>query len=57
MNPTHQLYSEDRLLELAKTIPGRKPEESVMAVIKSVKEHAATAPQSDDITVLHISLS
>jgi len=57
MNPARQLYSENKLLELARTMSGMNPEKVVTAVVKSVKEHAATAPQSDDITVLHLSLT
>jgi sigma-B regulation protein RsbU (phosphoserine phosphatase) len=52
MNPAHQLYSDDRLLKTAATLADRTAVDVVKQVVTSVKEHAAGAPQSDDITVM-----
>ncbi len=57
MNPEHALYSEERLQQTLAALSGRNVEDTVAAIIASVKEHAAGAPQSDDITVLALKRS
>ena len=57
MNPEHALYSEERLQQTLAALSGRSVEDTVAAIIASVKEHAAGAPQSDDITVLALKRS
>jgi sigma-B regulation protein RsbU (phosphoserine phosphatase) len=52
MNPSRELYSEKRLEETAAGCKNRTPREAVEIIMKSVKAHAGTEPQSDDITVL-----
>ena len=52
MNPKKELYSEARLQETVTRLAGRAVEDTVDAIIASVKVHAAGAPQSDDIAVL-----
>ncbi|UCH27575.1 MAG: SpoIIE family protein phosphatase [Trueperaceae bacterium] len=52
MNPQHELYSEDRLLQVAEPLAGNSPETVTRAIVASVKSHVAHAPQSDDITLL-----
>jgi sigma-B regulation protein RsbU (phosphoserine phosphatase) len=51
-NPASQLYGNERLLELV----GRQTDRDVTPLVRNldadVKEHAAGAAQSDDITVL-----
>ncbi len=54
MNPARQLYSEARLEETARACAGKKPGETVEAVIRSTRDFAAGATQSDDITVLAV---
>lgn len=52
MNPTFQLYSDERLLATSGAFRAAGAASLVKAVIQSVQEHAAGAPQSDDITAL-----
>jgi sigma-B regulation protein RsbU (phosphoserine phosphatase) len=52
MNPERELYSESRLQERLKRLAGCAVEDTVGAIISSVKAHADGAPQSDDIAVL-----
>ena len=52
MSPDHVLYSEARLQATAARLVGRDVENTVAAVVASVHEHAAAAPQSDDIAVI-----
>lgn len=52
MNPDYQLYSDERLLATSGAFRATGAASLVKAVIQSVKEHAAEAPQSDDITAL-----
>ena len=54
MNPAHVLYSEARLRETLAALAGRGVENTVGDIVASVKVHAASAPQSDDITVLAV---
>jgi sigma-B regulation protein RsbU (phosphoserine phosphatase) len=52
MSPERKLYSEERLQQTVAAMSGRSVDETVAAILASVKTHAAGAPQSDDITVL-----
>ena len=52
MNPTRDLYGEERLTELLGTRECSSPEDLISAIIGSVEEFAAGAEQSDDITLL-----
>ena len=52
MNPERQLYSEERLQQTLATLAGRNVEDTVLELIASVRNHAAEAPQSDDIAIL-----
>ena len=45
-------YGEDRLQEVLNQEVGRKPVDTVAAVIQDVKAYAGEAPQFDDITML-----
>lgn len=56
-SPQSKLYSDKRLKETVEAHPLSTPEELVGAVMASVKAHASTAPQSDDITVLALTLA
>jgi sigma-B regulation protein RsbU (phosphoserine phosphatase) len=51
-SPQSTLYSDEKLLHLLAAQAGNTPAQLVTNVMHSVKEHASTAPQSDDITVL-----
>jgi sigma-B regulation protein RsbU (phosphoserine phosphatase) len=57
MNPKRELYSEARLKETVMRMTGRSVEDTIEAIITSVKNHAAGAPQSDDIAVLAVKRS
>jgi sigma-B regulation protein RsbU (phosphoserine phosphatase) len=52
MNPDRQLYSDERLLMTTAALHDRSVVDLVKEVMVSIKEHAAGASQSDDITVL-----
>ncbi len=54
MNMRHELFEEERLVELAKTLKGRSAKEVVDAIHKSVADYAGKAEQHDDITVLAV---
>ena len=54
MNPKKELYSEPRLQETLTRMAGRSVEDTIDAIIASVKGHAAGAPQSDDISALAV---
>ena len=54
MNPKKELYSEARLHETLTRMAGRSVEDTIDAIIASVKAHVAGAPQSDDIAVLAV---
>lgn len=54
MSPQRALYSEERLQETLAALAGRGVEDTVSAIIASVREHADGAPQSDDIAVLAV---
>ena len=53
-DPSENLYSTERLLELIRHNPYRDPETLVPRVFQSVKDFAAGAAQADDITVLGV---
>ena len=57
MDESGALYSEERLQQTLAALSGRSVDDTVAAIIDSVKEHAAGAPQSDDITVLALKRS
>jgi sigma-B regulation protein RsbU (phosphoserine phosphatase) len=50
--PSGALYSDEKLIGLVRSESDLKPIDLVPTVMKSVKAHASTAPQSDDITIL-----
>jgi serine phosphatase RsbU (regulator of sigma subunit) len=54
MSPRRALYSEERLQATLTALAGRGVEDTVSAIIASVREHADGAPQSDDIAVLAV---
>ena len=54
MNPKKELYSEPRLQETLTRMAGRSVEDTIDAIIASVKSHAAGAPKSDDISALAV---
>jgi len=56
MSEQRELYSEARLAKAAAECAGRNPKEVVDYLMKSVKDHAGKAPQSDDITVLALKI-
>ncbi|MCX5855377.1 MAG: SpoIIE family protein phosphatase [Deltaproteobacteria bacterium] len=52
MNKEEALFSEERLLESLQPLNGHHPDELLKKILKDVHDHAAGAPQSDDITIL-----
>ena len=54
-NLAETLYSDDKLFRLVVAQAGSTPGQLVKTVMRSVKDHAGAAPQSDDITVLALS--
>jgi len=52
MSPQKKLYSDGRLRETLMGLKGYSVEDTVAAILSSVKAHAAGEPQSDDIAVL-----
>lgn len=57
MGPDHLLYSEEYLLETVTALKGQSTDRMVAEIIRSVHDHAADEPQSDDITVLALQRS
>jgi len=53
-NLQDELYGDERLRRFLKPFHGSHPEALVRQVLQDVAEHAGTAPQSDDITLLTI---
>jgi phosphoserine phosphatase RsbU/P len=49
-----ELFGEERLLEYLETSPGRNARETSTGVLEAVRQHAAGAKQSDDITVVSV---
>ena len=52
MNPSHELYSEEVLESLLSETTRTRPDEATGLIFDSVRDHAGSAEQSDDITVL-----
>lgn len=53
-NPVEALYGEPRLAEVLRQVAGEPPEQMVRRIQADVLQHAAGAPQSDDITLLAV---
>lgn len=53
-SPSGTLFGEERLIELCKNISGKPSKDVIESITAAVKQHADTAQQSDDITLLHI---
>jgi len=56
MNPTRELYGEERFVEVLSLGDFSGPKEMIEVILGEVKIHAAGADQSDDITLLALSL-
>lgn len=54
MNPRHEQYSEQRLLENCQELIGKSPKEIVDKITETVGKFVVGAVQSDDITLLSI---
>ena len=54
MSPSREVYSDERLLETSAGLIGKGASEAAEILMASVKEHAAGAPPSDDITILTV---
>ncbi len=54
MNLKKDMFEEERLVELSKTLKGCSPEEVVKTIHKAVDDFAGKAKQFDDITVMAI---
>jgi sigma-B regulation protein RsbU (phosphoserine phosphatase) len=52
MNAGEELFGDERLLQCLRSFPGTSPREVTETVIEAVRNFAAGAPQSDDITVM-----
>jgi len=52
MNPARKLYSEELLMKTGRALSGKTATEAVKTIMDSVRQHAAGAAQSDDITVM-----
>jgi sigma-B regulation protein RsbU (phosphoserine phosphatase) len=52
MNAGEELFGDERLLQCLRSFPGTSPREVTETVIETVRNFAAGAPQSDDITVM-----
>ena len=52
LNPSEELYSEERLVETARQHAGNSPRDLVNELRASIAAFADTAPQADDITML-----
>ena len=52
MNPSHELYSEEALESLLEETTLESSEQATGLIFESVRDHAGSAEQSDDITVL-----
>jgi phosphoserine phosphatase RsbU/P len=55
-SPDSRLYSADALFELVTAQAAQGPKDLVNSILSSVKAHAGTAPQSDDVTLLALSI-
>jgi phosphoserine phosphatase RsbU/P len=54
MDEQQRLFSDERLIEVLKTMGGLSSEEVVDSVVKDVLAFTGTAPQADDITVMMV---
>ena len=54
MNIKNEMFEEERLIELAKTLKGFSPENVVKILHKAVADFAGKAKQHDDITIMAI---
>lgn len=54
-SPTNAEFGEEATLRCAAQCQPREPQAIIDALLASVRQHAATAPQSDDITMLCLS--
>ncbi len=54
MTPDNQVFSDQRLLDVLSGLKTESSEEIINIVMNSVRDHAAGAAQSDDITMLCI---
>ncbi len=54
MNPRRQLYSDARLKDAAAVCSGQGAAETVQTILRSTREFASGATQSDDITILAV---
>ncbi len=52
MNPDQVLFSDERLLEELSTLRDQTVEDVIAGISVKIKEHAGSAPQSDDIAML-----
>ena len=52
--PDDELFGEDRLLAQLQTSRGRSARDVTLGVLEAVRQHAAGAQQSDDITVVSV---
>ncbi len=52
MSPEHREFTDQRLIDTARRSAGSPPAGIIAAVQEAIREHAAGAPQSDDITML-----
>lgn len=52
MNEEEVLFSEERLLHSLRELNGQHPDKLLKKILADVHDHAASAPQSDDITIL-----
>jgi sigma-B regulation protein RsbU (phosphoserine phosphatase) len=57
MDTRGQQYTDKRLLNEAKSLSGKSVEAIIDALMQSVRDHAAGAAQSDDITILSLKLN
>jgi phosphoserine phosphatase RsbU/P len=53
-NLQEELFSDERLLGRLSNDPGQNAAETVSSILKAVRNHAAGAPQSDDISIIAV---
>ena len=54
LDPSEDLFGEERLLAHLEAAPGRDARETTVGIVEAVRRHAAGAKQSDDITVVSV---
>lgn len=52
MNKDELIFSEERLLQSLQEVNGKSPNDLIKKILSDVRNYAADAPQSDDITIL-----